>query len=193
MHAGERRVGADFSPDRGEFGQTNRRVDFISGARTAAAKLDDREPDCAHVNAGDEASRFGRRVDEHRRLRQLLFRARDEILRAAERGDHALEPLRRGAGLKRASQCRGARIRVVREPGEREQFGAERDRHLVKALVAPRAGQIVDRVADLDRVAGGAGERLVHVGDERNGRQAGVVGDRRDAGRELSRSIAELP
>ena len=58
MHAGERRIGADFSPDRGKFGQTNRRVDFISGARPAAAKLDDREPDRAHVDAGDEAARL---------------------------------------------------------------------------------------------------------------------------------------
>ena len=128
-----------------------------------------------------------------RRLRQTRVRARDEILRAAERGDHALEPLRRRAALERAPQRRGARIHVVREAREREQFGAERDRHPVKARVAPRAGQIVDGVADLDRVAGGAGERLVHVGDERDGRQAGVVGDRRDAGRELARSIAASP
>ena len=91
--------------------------------------------------------------------------------------------------LERASQRRSAGVDVVRESREREQFGAERHRHPVKPLVAPRAGQIVDGVADLDRVAGGAGERLVHVGDERHGRQAGVVGDRRDAGRELPRSI----
>ena len=33
----------------------------------------------------------------------------------------------------------------------------------------------------LDRVAGGRGERLVHVGDQRRGLQAGAVGDRDQA------------
>ena len=56
MDAGERRVGADFSPDWGEFCQTNSGINFISGSRPAAAQLDDREPDRSHVNAGDEAA-----------------------------------------------------------------------------------------------------------------------------------------
>ena len=57
--------------------------------------------------------------------------AGEEVGRAAERGDHALEPLRRRAAVERALQ-RGARPRdVVRaRPAERQQFGAERQRHL---------------------------------------------------------------
>src|ERR1700727_2699685 len=78
MHAGEWRVGADFSPDRGEFGQTNRRVDRVGGARPGAAQLDHREPDRANVDADDKASRLGSRIGEHRRLRQRPMRARYE-------------------------------------------------------------------------------------------------------------------
>ena len=83
--------------------------------------------------------------------------------------------------LERALQRRFSRAGVGREAGEREQFGAERHRHPIEARVAPCAGQVVDGVAHLDRVAGGAGERLVHVGDERDRRQAGVGGDGGDA------------
>ena len=60
----------------------------------------------------------------------------------------------------------------------------------MQARVAFCAGQIIDGVADFDRVAGGAGQRFVHVGDERDGRQAGVGGDRRNAGRELARAFS---
>ena len=72
MHAGKRPIRADFSANRGKFGQANRRIDFISGAGTAAAEFDNRKPDPAHVDAGDEAAHLRRCVDEHRRLRQLL-------------------------------------------------------------------------------------------------------------------------
>ena len=116
MNAGERRVRTDFSADRGEFGQTNSRINFISGSRPAAAQLDDREPDRSYVDAGDEAAPLWRCFDDDRRLRQSGMIARDEILWAAERRDHALEPLRRRARLERAPQRRGARVHVVREP-----------------------------------------------------------------------------
>ena len=79
--------------------------------------------------------------------------------------------------------------RVGREAREREQLGAERHRHPIEARIAPRAGQIIDGVAHFDRVAGGAGERLVHVGDERDRRQAGVGGDGGDALGELARAV----
>ena len=64
-------------------------------------------------------ARLGRRLDEDRRAGQKLVRARNEILRAAERGDHALEPLRRRAGLERAFQGRRARVDIGREARER--------------------------------------------------------------------------
>ena len=56
VHAGQRRVRADLGPDRRELGQADRRVDRVGGARPAAAKLDDRKPDRAHIDADDEAA-----------------------------------------------------------------------------------------------------------------------------------------
>ena len=42
----------------------------------------------------------------------------------------------------------------------------------VRARLARRAGEEVDRLAHLDRIAGGGAEHLVHVGDQRLRRQA---------------------
>ena len=66
----------------------------------------------------------------------------------------------------RALKRRASRLDVRGEAREGKQFGAERERHLVEAHVAPLARQVIDSVANLDRVAGGAGQRLVHVGDQ---------------------------
>ena len=69
---------------------------------------------------GDEAARLGRRVDEDRRSRQTRVRARDEIRRPAERGDHALEPLRRRAASRaRVSTPQRPRPRRARVPRAR--------------------------------------------------------------------------
>ena len=91
--------------------------------------------------------------------------------------------------VKRALEGRGPCLGVARQSRQRKQFGAERHRHAVQARIAFCAGQIIDGVADFDRIAGGAGQRLVHVGDERDRRQAGVGGDGRDAGRELAGGV----
>ncbi len=112
-----------------------------------------------------------------------------EILRPAEARDHALEPLGRRARVERTLQRCGARLDVLCQPAEREEFGAERECHPVKARVALRCGQIVDGVADFDRIAGGAGERLVHIGDERDGREPGAAGHGGDAFRQLARAL----
>ena len=53
------------------------------------------------------------------------------------------------------------------------------------------AGEEVDRVLHLDRIAGGGSERLVHVGDQRRGLQAGAVGHR-DQAFGQRRAIVEL-
>ena len=73
------------------------------------------------------------------------------------------------------------------EAGETQKLAAERQRDPLQPLVLVFAGQEIDRVLHFDRVARGAGERLVHVGDQRHGRQAGAVRDRRDALRQLAR------
>ena len=94
------------------------------------------------------------------------MRALHEIFRAAEAGDHALEPLDGRAALERALHAAAPCVNVVREAGEGQELCAERNRYTIEPFVALRAGQIIDGVAHFDRVAGGARERLVHVGDE---------------------------
>ncbi len=75
------------------------------------------------------------------------------------------------------------------QPTEHEHLGAQRERHLDQPLVARAAGQVVDRLAHLDRVAGGPAEHLVHVGQQRHRRQP--VADRHldDRLRQLARTI----
>ena len=76
MDAGERAIGADLGADRRELAQADRGIDRIGGARPAAAELDHRKPDRAHVDLFDEAGRPRRRVDEDRGARQKLMRTR---------------------------------------------------------------------------------------------------------------------
>ncbi len=75
-----------------------------------------------------------------------------------------------------------------RQTAEHEHLGGERHRHVVQPRIAPRAGEVVDRLVDLDRVAGGGAEHLVHVGQHGDGRQPGLARDRDDAGSELARA-----
>ena len=118
--------------------------------------------------------------------------SREKVARAAERRDHALEPLRRRAAVERPLQLRARRRRDRRaRPRSDQQLGGERERHLVQPRVAARAGEIIDRVEDLDRIAGGAGERLVHVGDQRDRRQAGAGRRRRRCSRASSRAPSQ--
>ena len=60
---------------------------------------------------------------------------------------------------------------------------------LCEPRVAAPSDEKIDGVADFDGVAGGAGERLVHVGDQRDGRQAGAGRDRRDALGQFARAL----
>ena len=71
--------GADLGADRGELGQADRGVDRIGGARPAAAKLDDRKPDRAHVDrrrrsrraSGIASTRIGARGSRRMRARSM--------------------------------------------------------------------------------------------------------------------------
>ncbi len=61
------------------------------------------------------------------------------------------------------------------EAGLVEELAAEGDGDVVEPAVDDVAAQEAGGVGHLERVAGGGGERLVHVGDERAGRAAGAV------------------
>ncbi len=74
-------------------------------------------------------------------------------------------------------------------PAERQQFGAEGNRYGVKARIALFAGEIIDGVLHFDGIAGGAGQGLVHIGDQRRpsaGRRP--VGHHSQALRQVARS-----
>jgi hypothetical protein len=58
-------------------------------------------------------------------------------------------------------------LRIGGEPGERQQLAPERHGDVPEPAVDLRAGQEPRGVAHLHRIAGGRGERLVHVGDQR--------------------------
>ena len=74
-----------------------------------------------------------------------------------------------------APEAKASRMRrragggVGREAGGGEELAAERHGHVVEAGVDLVAAQEAGGVRHLERVAGGGGERLVHVGDERAG------------------------
>ena len=100
-----------------------------------------------------------------------------QVGRAAERRDHMDEALRcRAAGEGVLDFC--DRLFARRgEPAEQQHLGGERYRDFMEAWLAPPAGQMVERIGDLERIAGGGGERLAHIGEQRPRRQAGAVAD----------------
>ena len=112
---------ADALAGRRDLGEAHGVVDGVVLAAAAAAEVDDRQPDGAHVDAGDDAGALGVRLDRHRRRRQVVVGALEEVARAAEGGDHAGEGLGGGAGLER-------RARVGVEPLQAQQVLAQRRR-----------------------------------------------------------------
>ena len=103
--------------------------------------------------------------------------ALDEVGRPAELGDHAREALRRRAGVQRLLRGGARGVLVGLQAALDEQRGGERERHLVQPRLARGAREVVDRLAHLERVAGARAEHLVHVGQQRDGRQPGAARD----------------
>jgi hypothetical protein len=82
--------------------------------------------------------------------------------------------------VRAVSRRSDAASRSGASPGH-QHLGAEGQSDCVEARLPARAGQVIERVGHFERVAGGAGERRVHVGDQRGGAQAGPLGHRDDA------------
>ena len=97
---------------------------------------------------------------------------------------------KRSAAAPDVERLLGGGAAVLGEPALLDQRRGERDRHLVQPRLALRAGQVVDRLAHLDRVAGRGAEHLVHVGQQRDGRQAGAAGDLDQRARQLLGGLA---
>ena len=151
-------------------------VDDVVLARPAAAEVDDRDPDRPDVDRGHDARRTGLDRPDDRRPRQVTRRRLEQVRRSAEFDDHRTESLGRAATLQRVGR-RGSGLRNIgMQPAQDEQLRGQRERDLEQPLVAGIAGQVLDRLAHLDPVAGGPAEHLVHVGQQRDRRQA--VADR---------------
>ena len=185
VDAGERRVGIDRGAEPDQVLEAHRVVDGVAGPAPPAPELDHGEPERPRVDRRDEARASRRHVHDLRRTGQMRLERVEEVRRPAERRHHALEALggrARGEGL---AQAVGARRRRRREPGGVEELGPERHRHVEEAAVDDVAAQETRGRRHLERVAGGGGERLVHVGDQRPGRAAGP-------GRHLDQRAGEL-
>ena len=117
------------------------------------------------------------RGDDDRRRRQARARLGEESAGPPSAATMRSN-LSAAAPLSSARSQRGARRGEVGGQAARdERFGGERQRHLVQPRVAAGAGEVIDGVEDFERIAGGAGERFVHVGDQRNRRHAGAGRD----------------
>ena len=128
-------------------------------------------------------ARSGRAAAIVRRDGQVRVRLLEEVGRPAELGDHRGEAL----GGRPAAQRLGRVVAV--EAAEGEELAAELDGDLDEARVARRAGEVVDRLADLERVARGATEDAVHVGDQGAGREPVARRDVDDRLRELAGGV----
>ena len=139
-----------------------------------------------------ETTPGARRLDRHddRRGGQLRDGRVEQVCRPAELGDHRAEALGGRAGLERvAPRPRAPRATSARSPPSTSSSAHSASVTSSSRCVARGAGQVVDRLAHLDRVAGGPAEHLVHVGQQRDRRQAVAARDLDDRPRELPRAV----
>ena len=97
MDKGERGVRPGLGAELREIGEADSMIDGVGRPRTAAAELDHRETDGAHVDGRNHAAAPRRRFDEDFRGWQYGAGAGEKVMRAAKGRDHALEALRRCA------------------------------------------------------------------------------------------------
>ena len=163
-------------------------------APAAAAELEHGDADLAHVDRVYVAALVGPDLAGVRGAREVVGRVLEQVGGPAERGGHRGEALGGGAGAQRLLGLRAALGAVAGQAGEREALAAQRERDLEQPrLGVLRVGQHLERLEHLDRVAGGAAEDLVHVGQQRAAAQAVALGDLDDRLRELARTLALGP
>lgn len=197
---GEDLARSDFFAEAGLKNDPDRVVDFVLHATAAAAKGDDGKAEFAGVHARDKTSLRGFDLENHGGLGEVLARMFQQVGGASETVNHFGENLggvSHGEG--RLEFVEGIVLRGGKST-DGEHLGGEGEDHLAQAGVGFFPLEKCDRLADFERVAGSAGERLVHIGEERGGRHAGAVGDFDEAlGEDLGgggigheRAVAEL-
>ena len=146
-------IRADVGTDLGELGQADGRVDRVLRSCATAAERDDREPD----GPGVDRRHATRVLGGNRHLDvgpfEIPIWVFDEVGRAAESGDH-LGELLHGSAVEGGFDLRPPVSDVGRQRRQHEHLGTERDDHVVHARLAPGAREVLDRVHDLDGVAG---------------------------------------
>src|SRR6185312_5502873 len=95
-------------------------VDAARDLAAAAAQLQHRDADAAHVDARDMAGARRQRWDAERRAREMRLRPLDEIGRSAEQRRHAGKALGGGARIERRLGLATALAGVPREAAERQ-------------------------------------------------------------------------
>ena len=170
VDARERRVGLDDGAEAEQVLEPDRVVDRIARPPPPAAELDDGEAEAAGVDGVDEAVAAGGDVDDLGRAGEMGLEAVEEVRRTAERRDHPGETLGRPA--------RGEGLRhPLRRPPRESAASPPRARSSPPSATVTSQSRLVDDVAaqearrhrDLEGVARRRRQRLVHVGDERDG------------------------
>ena len=156
MGDGERPLAVDALADCRHLGQPDRMVDRVLGPGAAAALGDDGEAELARRDLLHDAGALGVDGGDDRRRLEVALRIVEEVARPAERRDHASEGLGGAAGRQRFLDPGAGLLDRRGEAPEEQHLGRELDRHGVEARLAPAPGQIVDRIGDLDGVAGRA-------------------------------------
>ena len=128
----------------------------------------------ARTSTARDRARLGRLGGERHRRRRQVAVGRLERGRPGRPARATIAAKRSAAAPLSSARSAAARaaLRVGLDAAEHEQLRAQRERDLAQALVAGRAGEVVDRLAHLHRVAGRAAEHAVHVGEQRRGGQA---------------------
>ena len=156
--------------------EADARVDVGAGHVAPAAERDHRQADRARVHRGQHAVALARHV-AHAAVRAAAPR------RPARRaGRPARPPCARSAAPPHrcrapAGACARACARSACTPPSCSSRALSSSVSSTSRGLARAAAQHVEGLAHLERVAGGAAEHLVHVGDERGGRQACVPCD----------------
>ena len=192
--ASGRSPGPTSSPSPATSARPDGVVDRVVLAPAAAAEPEHGEADVADVDRVHVARRSRARP----RARAARAGGGGRVARAGRPGRRARRTIARealggGAGVERLARPPRAR-RPRRAPGRRARSSArrQRERDLEQPRLArARVGQHLDRLAHLERVAGGRAEHLVHVGEQR----AAGAGRRRSAtstsaARQLAASLA---
>ena len=150
------------SPTRTPSTSPARRIDHVVDVGASGAQQHRRAAHALGVEARDEPGCRGSHLANARRERQQREVVGDARV-AALRLDPCAEALQRtprADGLDKQPASSGL---IGGAFPQNQHLGAEREAEL-RELGGPLAAQRVDRLGDLERVADGAAERLVHVG-----------------------------